>query len=221
MKKIIIILSLGLCMFGINCNKNNVDKEKEVFASNYKYLDDVNHVFEKINYDEITSLINKDGKAIIYFGGSWCPNCQAVVSFINDIAKKMHIDTIYNFDTKIDFDGEVRDIRRCKNINDTDMWSKIINKIGYTSDKYVEIDGVKVKDSLGNFIPSMSVPTIVVINDGVIMSYVAREYFYNPDSLTLWDTKTFDGEDVTESFKTELVSLFTIYDGCTDDECSA
>ena len=91
MKKIIIILSMVLCMFGISCNKDNVDKEKEDFASNYKYLDDVNHVFEKINYDEIISLINKDGKAIIYFGGSWCPNCQAVVSFINDIAKKMHI----------------------------------------------------------------------------------------------------------------------------------
>ena len=73
----------------------------------------------------------------------------------------------------------------------------------------------------------MPVPTLVVLKDGKVandddkkVGQLTEELFYNPDNGTLWDSMTFDGSDVTESFKTKLVSLFTVYDGCSNEECS-
>ena len=205
------------------------DKDKEIkptenqkwYSENYKYLDDEKSVFIKVDYDKLQEIIDGGESAIIYFGGSWCPNCQAVVKFVNEIAKEMYLSNIYNFDTKIDFNGEVRDIRRCNTDSDVQLWSDIVNKIEFSSGNVVMKDEVAVVDKNGKELSTMPVPTFVVIKEGKVVGQLTEELFYNPVTNTLWDTNTFDGNEVTEEFKTKVVSLFTIYDGCTDEECSA
>lgn len=213
LNKFLIFISILAIIFMIGCKKNEFE--------DYKYLNDDNHVFEKVDYDELMEIINSDKGSIIYFGGSWCINCQAAIPFINEVAKMMYIEKIYNFDTKIDFDGEVRDIRRCNTEEDIKMWSNIVNTIGYSSGSVVKKEDVIVLDADGKELSTMPVPTIVVIKDGKVVTSLTKEGFYNPESNTLWDSNTFDGDDITSLYKTELMSLFTVFDGCENNECAA
>ena len=59
-------------------------------------------VFKTVTYNELTKILESDGKYVFLFGGAWCPNTRAVAKLINLYAKKYNIDTIYNFDTKLD-----------------------------------------------------------------------------------------------------------------------
>lgn len=232
MKKIfsfLIILFVLICSLSCTEEKkeDNPTEDQIYFKSVYKYLDDEKSVFVRVDYNKLQEIIDSKETVIIMFGGSWCPNCQAIVKFVNEMAKKMYIDEIYCFDTKIDFDGEVRDIRRCNTESDTKMWSSIVNKIGFSSGNTVKKEDVEVLDEDGLTLSTMPVPTLVVLKDGKVandgdkkVGQLTEELFYNPDTNTLWDSMTFDGSDVTESFKTKLVSLFTVYDGCSNEECS-
>lgn len=213
LNKFLIFISILVitCMAG--CKKNEFE--------DYKYLDDNKHVFEKVDYEQLLEIINSDEGFIIYFGGSWCINCQAAIPFINEVAKMMYIDKIYNFDTKIDFNGDVRDIRRCNTDEDVLMWSSIVNSIEFSSGSVVMKDDKEVVDKNGMTVSTMAVPTLVVIKEGKVVTSLTKEGFYNPETHTLWDSNTFDGNDITASYKTELMSLFTVYDGCTNNECAA
>jgi len=59
-------------------------------------------VYKTVTYNELTKILESDGNYVILFGGAWCPNTRAVSKLINQYAKKYNIDTIYNFDTKLD-----------------------------------------------------------------------------------------------------------------------
>lgn len=68
---------------------------KEIFKAN----DQINiHV---INYRQLDWLLKQEGNALILFGGTWCPNTQAVIATINDYAVANNL-IVYNFDTKLD-----------------------------------------------------------------------------------------------------------------------
>ena len=101
------------------------------------------------------------------------------------------------------------------------MWSNIVNTIGYSSGSVVKKEDVIVLDGDGKELSTMPVPTIVVIKDGKVVTSLTKEGFYNPESNTLWDSNTFDGNDITSLYKTELMSLFTVFDGCENNECAA
>ena len=54
-----------------------------------------------ITYRQLIWLLEEEGNVLILFGGSWCPNTQAVIATINDYAVANNL-IIYNFDTKLD-----------------------------------------------------------------------------------------------------------------------
>ncbi|AIQ49826.1 hypothetical protein R70723_31035 [Paenibacillus sp. FSL R7-0273] len=59
-------------------------------------------VFEHVTYHQLKQILGSEGNYAILLGGSWCPNTQAIIKYINEYAKKHNIDKIYFFDTKLD-----------------------------------------------------------------------------------------------------------------------
>lgn len=57
--------------------------------------------FEVLTYKQFSWLLEQNGSYIIFLGGSWCPNTQAVVKIVNDYAVANNV-TVYTFDTKLD-----------------------------------------------------------------------------------------------------------------------
>ena len=54
-----------------------------------------------VTYRQLDWLLKQEGNALILFGGTWCPNTQAVIATINDYAVVNNL-IVYNFDTKLD-----------------------------------------------------------------------------------------------------------------------
>lgn len=56
---------------------------------------------ETVTYKQLEWLLDQEGSYLIFIGGSWCPNTQAVIGIVNDYAVANGV-TVYNFDTKLD-----------------------------------------------------------------------------------------------------------------------
>lgn len=55
------------------------------------------------NYGQFAELMSKnDGYFAVFFGGTWCPNTQAIAMLTNDLAKDYGISKIYFFDPRLD-----------------------------------------------------------------------------------------------------------------------
>lgn len=55
------------------------------------------------NYAQFAHLMdNNEGYFAVFFGGTWCPNTQAIAKLTNDIAKDYGIKKIYFFDPRLD-----------------------------------------------------------------------------------------------------------------------
>ncbi|MFC3799846.1 S-layer homology domain-containing protein [Cohnella sp. GCM10012308] len=59
-------------------------------------------VLEHVTYDELIGILRSEGDYVLLFGGSWCPNTQAAVKYVNEYAKKYGVDKVYFFDPRID-----------------------------------------------------------------------------------------------------------------------
>ncbi|MEK0313696.1 S-layer homology domain-containing protein [Cohnella sp. 56] len=59
-------------------------------------------VLEHVTYDELLGILRSEGDYVLLFGGSWCPNTQAAIKYINEYAKKYGVDKVYFFDPRID-----------------------------------------------------------------------------------------------------------------------
>ncbi|MDQ8739368.1 hypothetical protein [Paenibacillus sp. LHD-38] len=68
----------------------------------YEHLNNENHVFQTLNYEELVNLFESKGNYVVLFGGAWSESTQANIGFINQVAKEYGVDTIYKFDTKLD-----------------------------------------------------------------------------------------------------------------------
>ncbi|AIQ21015.1 hypothetical protein H70357_33320 [Paenibacillus sp. FSL H7-0357] len=64
--------------------------------------EDKNLVLEHVTYHQLKQILASDGNYTLLFGGSWCPNTQAIIKYVNEQAIAHHIDKIYFFDTKLD-----------------------------------------------------------------------------------------------------------------------
>lgn len=98
----------------LGLSSKNYDIDKEYYYNDYNTLAGLNVfsnkediVFKNISYEELIYLLESDGNHLILFGGSWCHNTRAAIGYINDYAKEYGIDTIYNFDFRLD--SETRD----------------------------------------------------------------------------------------------------------------
>ena len=68
------------------------------------FLDEKTDVYETIaNYEQFAWLLDhNDGYFAVFFGGTWCPNTQAIAMLTNDLAKDYGISKIYFFDPRLE-----------------------------------------------------------------------------------------------------------------------
>ncbi|MCM3627856.1 S-layer homology domain-containing protein [Paenibacillus glycanilyticus] len=87
---------------------NSAVSHYDYFSDVYPHLNDANHVLKTVTYEDLVTLLDSKGTYAVLFGGQWSDETQADIGFINQVAKQYGVDTIYNFDTKLD--GESVDI---------------------------------------------------------------------------------------------------------------
>lgn len=68
-------------------------------------------VFETVYYDQLNYILNSEGTYLFLFGGSWCHNTRAAIGYINEFAKAYGVDTVYNFDFRLDGETSATHIR--------------------------------------------------------------------------------------------------------------
>lgn len=203
MRKIISVLIIlgSLFMLG-SCNYNKEEKQvlKEYeqlstsdFNEKYDYLKDENNVLVSIRYEDLIKKLEKD-TFILYVGGAWCPNCQAVIKFINQTAKELGIEKVYNFDTRISSlkTGE-KDIRNCNNDAQTNLYRTLINALGYVNPNGTTTEGTDI--------PRLAVPAVFVVKEGKVVKVVVKEYFYDEEKDFLY----INGDET--NYKEEYLSL--------------
>ena len=68
------------------------------------FLDEKTDVYVTVaNYEMFAHLMdNNEGYFAVFFGGTWCPNTQAIAMLTNDLAKDYGISKIYMFDPRLD-----------------------------------------------------------------------------------------------------------------------
>ena len=106
---------------GINLSDTAYDFQAEYFYNEYNTqsnadiesqdgidtFENKDIVFKSLYYDELVYLLEQEGNYLILLGGPWCHNTRAVIGEINEFAKEYGIDTVYNFDFRLD--GETRE----------------------------------------------------------------------------------------------------------------
>lgn len=80
----------------------NYEGENEGKPTIFNESDVTPLVYEHVTYHQLKQILASEGNYAILFGGSWCPNTQAVIKYIDTYAKKHNVDKIYFFDTKLD-----------------------------------------------------------------------------------------------------------------------
>ena len=212
MKKVLLVffsflIALGF-LAGCGNNSNNYYKD------NYRYLEGEEVRITKLDYQKVMEVI-KSGDAIIYFGGAWCPNCQAAISYINEAAIKHNV-TVYNFDTRINGTKATDDIRNCINDEAKKMYADLIRELGYVNPSNIVVKTVKeikdgkvtftdevALDEFGKEIPRMAVPTVVVIKNGKLLGAVSEEY--------VWDEALdMDHQEFASGYRQLLDDLFKL-----------
>lgn len=162
---------------------------------NYKLLKGKIHVFRSVKYDKVMKMLDKFKTGVIFIGGSWCKNCQAVVEIINKTAKKNKVRSIYHFDPKfINIFKEEVDMRDCGDLETKLNYYYLIEKLGYNND-------VLVQDT---FIPRIAVPAVIGIKNGTCVGIVEDEYILDGDVLH----KENSDENMMEEYIEKLDALF-------------
>jgi thiol-disulfide isomerase/thioredoxin len=211
MKKIISLLFIIGCLFMMSsCNYTKEEKQilKEYeelstsdFNDKYEYLKDENNVFVSIRYEDLMKRLDTD-TFILYVGGAWCPNCQASVMFINEAAKELNIDKVYNFDTRISsLKTAEKDIRNCNNAAQESLYRAFIETIGYVNPNGTMTEGTDIA--------RLAVPAVIAIKEGKVVGVLVKEYFYNEEKDLLYimgDEETNYKEEYLTSLK-ELMLL--------------
>lgn len=101
---------------GINLSDTAYDFQAEYFYNEYNTqsnadtdrqdgidtFENKDIVFKSLYYDELVYLLEQEGNYLILLGGPWCHNTRAVIGEINEFAKEYGIDTVYNFDFRLD-----------------------------------------------------------------------------------------------------------------------
>lgn len=164
------------------------------FCLEYEFLNDENHVFKSISYEELIDLLDGFGSGLFYIGGAWCKNCQAIIKDLNDIAKKLGLDVVYNYDSKfINVFKEEEDLRDCKTLENKLKYYAIVEKIKFKSEELV----------VDTLIPRIHVPFIFAMKNGSCVGYYSEELI--KDELGLH--KEGSNEDKTIDFTLAISDL--------------
>ena len=49
------------------------------FCNEYRFLNDENHVFIEISYNELRDMIDEFKSGLVIIGGPWCSRTQAIM----------------------------------------------------------------------------------------------------------------------------------------------
>ncbi len=127
--------------------------------------DNKNWVIRSVSYPELVKILDSSGNYVFMFGGSWCPNTRAVIKYVNAWAAKYDIDTIYNFDFKLD--GKALHIRDTKNPY-ANLYVDLVRKYfpGIVTEYAPEKNGVSYTDKNGKVVLAnkLQVPYVFVYN---------------------------------------------------------
>lgn len=167
------------------------------FSDEYTFLKDKFNVFRKANYDKVMGMFQNFKTGIIFIGGGWCKNCQAVAPIVNATAKKNKVRTILHFDPHfINIFKEEVDLRDCGDLETKLNYYYLIEKLSFTSDTFVQ-------DTL---IPRLNVPAIIGIKNGICVGIIDDEYVLDTNGLHKEDSDI----DQTEEYTSKLTDLFQI-----------
>lgn len=162
---------------------------------NYDLLKGKIHVFRSVKYDKVMKMLENFKTGVIFIGGSWCKNCQAVIEIINKTAKKNKIRTIKHFDPKfINIFKEEVDMRDCGDLETKLNYYYLVEKLGYKNDTLVQ----------DTFIPRIPVPAVIGIKNGTCVGVVEDEYILDGDVLHAEDSE----ENMMEEYISKLDTLF-------------
>ena len=165
------------------------------YNDEYPLLKDKFNVFRSATYDKVMEMFYKFKTGVVYIGGAWCKNCQAIISILNRTAKKNKIRTIWHYDPHVInvFKEEV-DLRDCGDLETKLNYYYLIEKLGFTSDTLVQ-------DTL---IPRLNVPAVIGIKNGICIGIIHEEYLLEGECLHEEDST----EDCTEHYEQRLTELF-------------
>ena len=89
-----------------NINTMNLfgDARLHVYDDRDALTEEKTDVFVTVaNYAMFADLLaNNEGYFAVFFGGTWCPNTQAIVYHVNKLAKDYGIEKVYFFDPRLD-----------------------------------------------------------------------------------------------------------------------
>ncbi len=91
----------------------DIQMEQEYLYQAYPYLRKENSpvygvadpkeiVYKQMCFDELCYLLAREGTYLVMFGGPWCRNTNAVIDYVNYYARKYGVDSVYQFDFRID-----------------------------------------------------------------------------------------------------------------------
>lgn len=144
------------------------------YCMEYEFLNDENHIFKSIGYDELIDLLDGFKTGLFYIGGPWCPNCQAIIGDLNDIAKKLGVDVIFNYDPVfVNVFNEKEDLRDCKTLENKLKYYAIVEKLKFKSDELV----------VDTLISRMHVPFIFALKNGSCIGYYSSELIRDKTGL--------------------------------------
>lgn len=185
--------------------------DKDYYYENFTYLGDKDCVFDSVTYEELAVLLQQEGNFLILFGGVWCPNTTPVIGYINEVAKEYGVDTIYNFDFRLDATKSASHIRETNGTSLSShaaaaynyMYGELITKYLTNADDYSEYK-IGTKDSLiytnaqgqETEVPKIQVPFLFLYNK----SNVAAPIVSGLELMTeASDFVTPDGETDTQA----------------------
>ena len=80
------------------------------------------------NYGQFAYLMdNNEGYFAVFFGGTWCPNTQAIAMLTNDLAKDYGIERIYFFDPRLDDGTKVDAVSKSTDENGDPVYTVVEN----------------------------------------------------------------------------------------------
>ena len=158
------------------------------YCIEYLHLDDENHVYKNINIDEVLDIFSSLKTGLIFIGGYWCKNCQAIIKQLNDRAKMREIVCIYNLDTRVEDDlGIVEDIRASINLDFKIKFSALCTEIGVSENM-------------------VKVPFFVAVKNGHTEGYYSVELLYD-DGILHYEDSSIDQSLVFEAEINKLIDL--------------
>lgn len=164
------------------------------FCLEYEYLNDENHIFKSISYEELINDLNNFSTGLFLIGGPWCKNCQAIISELNEIGKKMCLSEIYVYDPRfISVFKEIEDLRDCKTLDYKLKYYQLVEKIGFKSDELV----------VDTLIPRIHIPFIFGLKNGSCVGYYMKEYIKDSNGLHVEGETT----DQTVDFTLHITDL--------------